>query len=188
MLNYLHKLLLEYSRTRQYIMEVFMQTIEILDIKLFMQFLFQTTALDTYEFISSELRTDMSYTLDGHINREFFTDDEQDALGIKDVSYLPWHIAKEKIFTLIKGKKTPSQLKIVLKADRTQTNSLLSSISSSFQENDIDGLFLNIIFQENKLDVICGISYKIFTMDKSLESAFFEETIALLKSYKITCQ
>lgn len=165
-----------------------MQTIEILDIKLFMQFLFQTTALDTYEFVSSELSTDMVYSLDGHINKIFFTDDEQDALGIKNASYLPWHLAKEKIFTLIKGKKTPSHLKIVLKANTTQRNTLLTSISSSFHENDIDGIFLNIIFQENKLNVICGISYKIFTLDKSLETAFYENTIALFKSYKITCQ
>lgn len=165
-----------------------MQAIEILDIKLFMQFLFQTTALDSYEFVSSELRTDMSYSLDGHINKEFFSDDEKETLEITDAFYLPWRLAKEKIFNLIKGKKTPSHLKIVLKTNASETAAFLSSTSSAFHENDIDGLFLNIIFQENKLNVICGISYKIFTLDKTLETAFFENTIALFKSYNITCQ
>lgn len=165
-----------------------MQAIEILDIKLFMQFLFQTTALDSYEFVSSELCTDISYSLDGHINRDFFSDDEKEALGIKDVSYLPWHFAKEKLFNLIKGKKTPSQLKIILKKNAAETASFLSLTSSAFDQNDIDGLFLNIFFQENQLNIICGISYNIFILDKTLETAFWEDTIALFKSYNITCQ
>lgn len=75
-----------------------MQEIEILDIKLFMQFLFQTNPFDSYEFVSSELRTDMSYSLDGHINREFFTEEEKSTLGIEHAVYLPWCHAKEKIF------------------------------------------------------------------------------------------
>lgn len=164
-----------------------MQSIEILDIKLFMQLLFQTDALDTYEFISSELRTDMSYSLDGHINKEFFTEEELTTLDLNNTSYLPWKLAKEKIFTLIKGKKTPSQIKIVLKANREYIVSLLSSITSSLNPNDIDGIFLNIIFLENKLNVICGVSYKIFTLDKVLESEFYNKITTLFKSYKITC-
>ena len=43
-----------------------MQAINILDIKPFMQLLFQTTALDSYRFVSSSILADMSYTLDGH--------------------------------------------------------------------------------------------------------------------------
>jgi len=164
-----------------------MQGIEILDIKLFMQLLFQTDALDSYEFVSSELRTDMSYSLDGHINRDFFTEEEQSTLGIGHAAYLPWHLAKEKIFSLIKGKKTPSQLKIILKVNEDKTAALLSSTASSLNPGDIDGFFLNIIFQENKLNVICGISYKIFTMDKALESEFFDNVLAIFRAYKITC-
>lgn len=164
-----------------------MQEIEILDIKLFMQFLFQTDALDSYYFVSSELLTDIAYSLDGRINKEFFTNEEQYALKIEHTVYLPWHYAKEKIFSLIKGKKTPTRLKIILKASMEETKALLSATASSLHLNDVDGLFLNIIFQENKLNVICGISYHIFTMDKSLESEFSDRMATLFKSYKITC-
>ena len=114
-----------------------MQTINILDIKPFMQLLFQTTALDSYRFVSSSILADMSYTLDGHINHSFFNENDFDTLDIREQIYLPWSIAKEKVFQLIKGKKTPTQLKIV--------------------------------FQANNLNVICGISYQIFTMEKALE-------------------
>lgn len=165
-----------------------MHAINILDIKPFMQLLFQTNALDQYQFVSATIQTDMTYTLDGHINHSFFDEEELSSHSLTDISYLPWQLAKEKIFLLIKGKRTPSQLKIVLKADSSHINALLESTKSSLNSNDIDGLFLNIIFQENTLNVTCGISYKIFTLDKNLEEEFSAKTITLFKSYNITCE
>lgn len=164
-----------------------MQSINILDVKPFMQLLFQTNTLDCYQFVSSTILTDMSYTLDGHVNRSFFSEDELSTFDIVDHSYLPWSIAKEKVFSLIKGKKTPTQLKIVLRANENDTTQLLNSTKSSLNPNDIDGVFLNIVFQENNLSVIGGISYRIFTMEKELEAEFAESIITLFKANNITC-
>ena len=165
-----------------------MQTIEILDIKPFMQLLFQTNTLDSYEFVSAAIRTDMTYTLEGHINKDFFTEDELEQMHASDTPYLFWQYAKEKVFQLIKGKKTPSQLKIVLKLSDNDIHSLLDSTHSSLTTADIDGMFLNILFQEGKLTIVCGISYKIFTMDKSLENELTTNISAILKAASITCQ
>lgn len=165
-----------------------MRAIQILDIKPFMQLLFQTDVLDLYKFVSAELRTDMLYSLDGHINRDFFCSEELDTLHLTGETYLPWHIAREKVFMLIKGKKTPSQLKIILKFSDSQINNFLKSSNSSLNSNDINGLFLNIMFQENKLNVICGISYNVFTMNKDLESELFDLFVTLFKSHNIACE
>lgn len=165
-----------------------MHSIHILDIKPFMQLLFQTEQLNEYEFVSADIRTDMTYSLDGHINRSFFSDEELALHGLTQRSYLTWSIAREKIFTLIKGKRTPSLLKIVLRVSAQETETLVTSTNSSLNSNDIDGIFINIIFQENKLNVICGISYTIFTMDKELESEFASNIITFLKSNRITCE
>lgn len=165
-----------------------MQTIEVLDIKQFMQLLFQTNALDSYEFISASIRTDMTYNLDGHINKEFFTPDELEQMNTNESLYLFWHTAKEKVFQLIKGKKTPSQLKIVLKLSEQDTCSLLESTHSTLSTMDIDGMFLNILFQNGKLTIVCGISYKIFTLDKNMENEFAASISTLLKEASITCQ
>ncbi len=165
-----------------------MQSIHILDIKPFMQLLFQTEQLNEYEFVSADIRTDMTYSLDGHINRSFFSDEELALHTLTQRSYLTWSIAREKIFTLIKGKRTPSLLKIVLRASAQETEKLIASTNSSLNSKDIDGIFVNIIFQENKLNVICGISYTIFTMDKELESEFSSNIVTFLKSNSITCE
>lgn len=165
-----------------------MQAIHILDIKQFMQLLFQTNALDKYQFVSATIQTDMSYSLDGQINHGFFDEEELSTHELTDTRYLPWHLAKEKVFLLIKGKKTPSQLKVVLRANQEDTNTLLEATKSSLNPNDIDGIFINIVFQENKLNVICGISYKIFTLEKNLENEFSANIVTLFKSNNIACE
>lgn len=165
-----------------------MQLINILDIKPFMQLLFQSNTLDKYQFVSATIQTDMTYSLDGHINHNFFTEEDISTHELTEATYLPWFLAKEKVFLLIKGKTTPTQLKVVLRASQEDTASILNSTKSSLNPNDIDGLFINIAFQENKLNVICGISYKIFTLDKNLEDEFSTSIVTLFKSNNITCE
>lgn len=165
-----------------------MQSIEVLDIKQFMMLLFQTDTLDHYEMVSAEIRTDISYSIDGKLNRFFYNKDELSLSGLENNFFLPWRYSKKKIFSLIKGKKSPCLLKLILKVNPLQAADILSLSGSSLNPNDIDGLFLNIIFQESKLNVTCGLSYKIFTMDRELENYFSENIITLLKSKNITCQ
>lgn len=165
-----------------------MQVLTILDIKPFMQFLFQPGNWDTYEFVSAELKTDMLYQLDGHINSSFFSKDELEALSLTNHGYLTWQYAREKIFQIIKGKKTPSTMKLVLRVDTPSMEGFFSPDSLSQNSNHIESIFLNIHYQENKLNVICGFSYKIFTLDKEKENDFFHELITLFKSKSIACE
>lgn len=165
-----------------------MRSIEILDIKDFMQLLLQSSAFDPYEFISGEIRTDMLYTLDGHLNKDFFSEEELSAMGAGSSGYLSWSMAKHKVFLLIKGKRTPSSMKIVLRFPEQMIQAELSHAGSSLHANDIDGIYANIVFHEQKLNVICGISYKIFTMGKNLEDYFSSKLVTLFKSFSIACQ
>ncbi len=165
-----------------------MQSIHILDIKPFMQLLFQTDLMNNYLLVSANITTDLTYTIDGHIQSTFYSPDELESLHMNDLVYMPWSIAKEKVFQLIKGKKTPTQLKLVLRVSEATLQSILSESNSSLNSNDIDGFFLNILFQENQLNVICGISYKIFTLDKQLEDDFSNSLITFFKSNNITCE
>lgn len=165
-----------------------MQAVEILDVRAFMQLLLQTNTFNEYEFVSADLKTELNYVIDGHINRDFYDEEELETPPLMGHVFLPWLIARDKIFQLIKGKKTPSRLKIILKASPEQLNSLLSQTKSSLNPKDIDGIFLNIIYQDKKLNVTCGISYKIFTLDKELEQEFFDNIITLFKQNNISTE
>ena len=164
-----------------------MQTIEILDIKPFMQLIFQTDQFDGYDFVSADIRTDISCTLDGHLNTDFFSNEELEHPFLFGHSYLPWNMAKEKVFSLIKGKRTPSLLKIVLKSSDANTQALLASTASSLHPKDIDGMFVNILFQNQQLHVICGVAYHIYTLEKELEEELRTSVVNLLKQQQITC-
>ena len=165
-----------------------MQAAEVLDVKQFMQLLLQSPAFDFYEMVSATLRTDMDYSIDGRWNHSFFDDEEIDTNKLNDYTYLPWGLAKTKIFALIKGKKTPTVMKIVFKMSKANLESFLHSSNSSQNPNDIDGVYLNILFQEQKLNVTCSVSYKDFNLDKSLEQDVFNNFITLLKSNSISIQ
>lgn len=162
-----------------------MQAFHILDIKPFMQFLFQPGELDSYDFVSAQIHMDMDYSINGLLDTSFYTEDELENFQIKDAVYLPWSLARDKIFHIIKGKKTPGMMKIVLRLSDSQIKDMISQ-NSTFTPNDIDGMYINIIFQHQKLNVICGISYKIFSLDKSLEDILTKKITTLLKSKSIT--
>lgn len=165
-----------------------MLSINILDIKQFMQLLFKTNQLDSHEFISGELTTDFTFHMDGHIQKSFFTEDELSILALENTTYLPWSMVKERLFSLIKGKKKPGQLKIVLKLGAKDHADFFQKIESSFTPSDVNGLFLNIIFQENTLRIITGISYTIFTMDQQLEADFTNYILEQLHNFQITTE
>lgn len=165
-----------------------MQSIEILDIKLFMQHLFQSSLLDSYEFISADICTDITYQLEGRIHKDFFTPSERESLSLEVSSYLLWETMKERVFTLIKGKKTPLRMKIVLGLTQNKIQSFLSATHANLTSSDIDGMYLNILFQEGKLTIVCGVSYKIFTLEKALENEFTNCIKSSLQAATITCQ
>lgn len=164
-----------------------MQAISVFDIKPFMQLLFQPSELDTCDFISGELCTDMNYTLDGRINDSFFSKDERSILQLENATHLPWSLAREKVFLLIKGKKTPTRMKLVLRLSNHFTQNIIDNCGSNITSSDIDAMYLNIVFQEETLKIFCGISYNIFTLDKNLEEYLASHFVTFIKSNNITC-
>ncbi|MCR5700597.1 MAG: DUF5721 family protein [Lachnospiraceae bacterium] len=159
-----------------------MQSAEILDVKNFMQLLFQSEAFDSYETVEAVIISDMTYSIEGKLNRDFYSQDELETMFPADISFLPWQYTKPKVFSIIKGKRTPSYMKIVFKL--TEHN--FSENKSSHNSNDITGIYFNFIFKDQKLNVTCSVSYKTFTLDKTFEQEIFSNFITLLKLNSIT--
>jgi predicted fused transcriptional regulator/phosphomethylpyrimidine kinase len=62
----------------------------------------------------------------------------------------------------------------------------LESIGSSFTEDDISGVFLNIRYQNQLLSLTTGISYKIFSVDKTLDAEWDRLVKQFLKQHEIS--
>ena len=165
-----------------------MQAVEILDIKQFMHVLLQTPFFDSYDLVSATIRTDMDYEINGKWNHSFFDEAEIDSNKLSDHTYLPWQLAKDKILMLIRGKKTPTVMKLVFKLNNNALSTMLNDSAHNNNPGDIEGVYLNILFQEQKLNITCSVSYKIFSLDKSLEQEIWNNLIESLKSNNVSSQ
>ena len=90
--------------------------------------------------------------------------------GIAGYSILPFRMLRTNCFDLIKGRQTPSSFKFVFLLSPENMEHTLSSLHSAFTVSDISGFFINIRYQSQLLTLTTGISYNIFSADKTLDS------------------
>ncbi len=151
------------------------------DIKKFMNCLLVKETFDNFLLEEATITTYNTFTIDGHIQSDFYTPEELDALPDKLIS--TWGAIKPHCFNLIKGSKLPLRFKIVLKASASYTEKLLSENPCGLTFSDIGGLYINIRYDSHRsldgsetgtaaLDCISMASLNIFSMDKTLEKAW----------------
>ncbi len=141
--------------------------------KEFMNILLKGTTFDRLMVRSVSLRTNITYEIECALNREWFTADEQEAINDK---YASWGSIRPTVFELIKGTKLPGYMKIVLSPSAEATAKIHTNAAA---------LFINIIFEGNKLNIITGSSEKNFSMDKAVEHSWDEYAAKFFKHNEI---
>lgn len=132
-----------------------------------MGLLFSGNAFDNFMFVEGDISTAIDYHLDGKVNMSFFTEEELEELKIEE--YRTWGETKEIVRQMIKGKRLPVSMKLVLKkAGRDDLTYLL-----------------NLRFDNNNLILITGISRTVFTLDKSGEKEWDDNACGFLKRHGI---
>ena len=137
----------------------------------FDHFLLEEATITTYN----------TFTIDGHIQSDFYSAEELEVLPDKTLSV--WRTIKPHCFNLIKGSKLPLRFKIVLKASATYTEKLLNENPCGLSLKDVGGLYINIRYDSQRtltgeeagtasLDCISIASLNIFSMDKTLEKTW----------------
>ncbi len=144
-----------------------MISIEIDNIKNFMSHLFIKDSLDYFLCKEINLQTFSSFNIDGSIAYDFLTDVEKEELN--GLNYIPWSKLKPYCFNIIKGSRTPLSLKAVFCLPPNEIMSLIAESSLNINPDTIEGLYLNIRFENNKLTLISGSSLTYFTMDKTID-------------------
>ena len=138
-----------------------MLALRILDLtaKLFIGEMFQH-----FSFVEASFTTFVTYTLDGQLHKEFF-DSEQ----CPDRTYCLWEDVQAQCFSMIRGKRTPLNFKIVFQLSASNVEKLLMQSCVPLKAEDIYGLYLNCQFDGKQLLCTTGTSLKIFTLDKQLD-------------------
>lgn len=162
-----------------------MQALELTDIKDFMNKFLRSEIFDHFLLQEGVIHSAASYVIDGRVNKGFYSENELEELSLKDCSFLPYAMLRGNFFDLIKGKKTPSSFKFVLLLSPENLRRTLTSTGSSFSENDITGVFINIRYQNQLLTLTTGISYNIFSTDKTLDNEWDRLVRQFLKQHEI---
>ena len=90
------------------------------DIKKFMNCLLVGDTFDKFLLEEASITTFNTFTIDGHIQSDFYSVDELTTLPDSNLS--TWATIKPICFNLIKGNKLPLRFKIVLKASASFTD------------------------------------------------------------------
>lgn len=159
-----------------------MLSIQITEIKNFMAHLLSRETFDQFYLVEASVKMNISYHLDGHLNHDFFDTDTPEK---PDRDYCLWREARPFVFNIIKGKRLPLGCKVVLGLPKGTIAFLIKESQCTFREEDIEGIYLNILYEQKKLTITTGISYRTFSLDKSLEHNVDDHMRKFLKDKKI---
>lgn len=158
---------LKYKQTRRIKMYSFY--IDGNDIKRFMNMLLKEDKFDKFEVRSCTAATFVTFDIDCRLIKE-----DNDESGI---AYCRWSELRPYIYELIKGKKKPKSIKIVM--------AFSGKMAEKVHEN-AQACFLNIVFEEDKVAVVTGTAQKTFSLDKSLENEWGERIKSFFDKLEIT--
>lgn len=143
----------------------------------FMAQLLKGNLFDSFLLEEATIETFNTFTIDGRIHKEFYSEEELTGLN----TYSKWSDVKPICFDLIKGKHTPLGFKFVLHASDSLKEALIKQADFGISPESIN-LGANIRFSNGDIIITTGISYSIFTMDKSIEKAWDNYIPSFLES------
>lgn len=150
-----------------------MIALQITEIKVFMGTLLRKTTFDDFLLQEATLQTAIGYVIDGHINKDFFEEQEYPE-GAPD--FITYGEVRPTLFELIKGKRTPLGLQLVLQLS-PERSSILFPNGLPFA---IKCFVLNIRYDGSKVIITSGINYASFSLDKTPELIWDEALMNIL--------
>lgn len=157
-----------------------MISIKINDINNFMQHLLAKETFDNFLFYEGQISTASTFEFDGKINREFF--DSEELTSLMD-NFISWGKIRNVCFEIIKGKKVPTKLKLVLGLSKTHFNDIIYKSGSNHSDTDISGLYLHVNYEYDEIHIITGSSLNVFTLDKTIDHYWDKTTESFLSKY-----
>ena len=136
-----------------------------IDTKKCMSELLLRDTFDAFSFIEGTITTFSHFTIDGFLHKSFFEE-------APEKEYADWKVLREYCFSIIKGKRTPLDFKLIFSLPKEETASLISENALDFSPEDVQGLYLNFRYDGLNLTCTTGTSLKSFSMDKSLEQTW----------------
>lgn len=151
------------------------------EVKDFMSKLLLKDTFDFFLFVEGEIITSSTFRMDGYLQKAFFSTDD-----FPKTKYISWKEMREYWYFIIRGKHTPLSFQMILCLRESHIDEFLKKENLDYNVHDINGLFLNVRFENGKLTCTTGTSLQLFTLDKSLEKAWDDFLLKFLTSHAIS--
>ncbi len=162
-----------------------MIALRIEDVRAFTSRLFVREDFDSFLVREATITTYNSFSIDGHIRSGYYTREEREENGIGEFS--SWKMLRPICFSLIRGKKLPGGFRIVLQMPADGTERFAARSGTGITREQIQGLYLNIRYEDGVLYCITGISLNVFTMDKMFEAEWDKAVKEFMRRHEIVC-
>ena len=138
-----------------------------------------------YQYLlkEAEIVTFNMFTIDGRVRHGYYSEEELEEHQIEE--YSAWSAVKPFCFSLIKGKKLPESFHIVLQLSPKSTKSFLDKNQIPVAAEQVQGLYLNIRYEETKIQCVTGTSLSFFTLDKTMDQEWDKAVCQFFKVHKI---
>ena len=133
-----------------------MVAMKIEDIRQFTTKLFLREVFDRFLVREAVIVTFNTFRMDGHIRKGYYTREELEEHPVEDLS--AWSVLRPICFSLIRGKKLPESFQITLQLAPEDVEQFLKNNQLAFTPEQIQGLYLNIRYEEGTLHCITGTS------------------------------
>lgn len=140
------------------------------DLKHFASKLFVQETFDAFEVMELSISTYNTFEINGRIQKDYYSEEELKERGISEFSL--WKQLRPFCFSIIKGSRLPKSFRIVLMLPKRQLPEFLKESGVSFREEEVQGLYMNIRYENGTLLCVSGTSMNSFTLDKTLDQAW----------------
>lgn len=152
-----------------------MVALQIKSMKTFMNKLLMSESFDDFLLEEAVIKTATTFNIDGHINRDFFPDNNAEELS-KLPAFCPWSEMKGLCFDLIKGKRTPLFFRFTLQLKPEKTFALLSQEKCNVSPDQVKALVLNIRYDGSKAVLTTATAFHTFLPSKEPD-AIWDRTL-----------
>ena len=153
------------------------------------QFMNQLLAADTFDMFLLEeavISTACTFSIDGHINQDFFSNGEKEPMT-PSYEFRPWSEIKGLCFDLIKGKRTPLFFRFVLHLMPEKAAALLTKEGSDVDPSLVKALVLNIRYDGAKAVLTTATAYHTFLPSKEPDAIWDKALMKYLEKKGISC-
>lgn len=160
-----------------------MIALNIEDQKDFMNKVLTKEIFDKFYVGESIIRTFADYRFGGSLNKDYYTEEERENLGDREMCL--WSEVRPFALSIIKGKKQPLYFQLIFQLSKANQKWLLDRNVSAIRDEDVQGLYMNIRFENGKIQCVTGTSLKTFIPDKTVEHLWDETVRRFFKQHEI---